>query len=67
MLLERQGASLRIEVCDDGIGFHAASRQDGIGVAGMRERVHALDGSFTIASNGDGGGTRIAIALPLAG
>ncbi len=65
VLLERQDGALRIEVGDDGIGFHAASRQDGIGVAGMRERVHALDGSFTIAGNGDGGGTRIAIVLPL--
>ncbi len=64
VLLERRGESLHIEVSDDGIGFHAATRQDGIGVAGMRERVHALDGSFTLDGS-DGGGTRIVIALPL--
>jgi len=65
VLLQRQDEALRIDVGDDGIGFHAASRHDGIGVAGMRERVHALEGSFTIAGNDDGGGTRIVIVLPL--
>lgn len=58
---------LHIEVNDDGRGFDAAqgytARQAGIGIAGMRERVQSLAGSFTIASHA--GGTRIAIELPL--
>lgn len=61
--LSRREGMLRIEVADDGAGFDAAARQGGIGIAGMRERVQALDGSFDIAS--DGSGTRIAIVLPL--
>ncbi|GGY01391.1 sensor histidine kinase [Massilia dura] len=61
--LARHGGDLSIEVRDDGVGL-SAGRSDGIGIAGMRERVHAVSGSFSIDS--DGGGTRIAIRLPLA-
>jgi len=61
--LARRGERLHIDVSDDGRGFDAATRQAGIGIAGMRERVQALAGSFTIASRA--GGTRIAIELPL--
>lgn len=63
----RRDERLHIEVADDGRGFDVAqghfARQAGIGIAGMRERVQALAGSFTIASHA--GGTRIAIELPL--
>jgi two-component system, NarL family, sensor histidine kinase UhpB len=65
--LARRGERLHIEVIDDGRGLDAAqgdpARQAGIGIAGMRERVQALAGSFTIAS--DSTGTRVAIELPL--
>lgn len=61
--LARREGMLHLVVEDDGRGFDPAARQGGIGVAGMRERVQALDGSFTVAS--DGAGTRITIALPL--
>jgi two-component system sensor histidine kinase UhpB len=63
--LARRDGLLHIEVEDDGKGFDATARQDGIGIAGMRERVQALDGRFAIASDSVRGGTRIAIALPL--
>ncbi|QGZ39031.1 two-component system sensor histidine kinase UhpB [Pseudoduganella flava] len=63
VLLARRDGAVTIDVRDDGIGY-AATSTDGVGIAGMRERVHAASGSFTIDS--DGGGTRIAIRLPLA-
>jgi len=63
VVLARHAERLHITVSDDGRGFDAASRQAGIGVAGMRERVQALDGNFEIASHA--GGTRIVIELPL--
>ncbi|QBI00395.1 ATP-binding protein [Pseudoduganella albidiflava] len=64
--LARHGDALDIEVRDDGVGLPGV-RTDGIGIAGMRERVHAVSGSFAIGSGGEdgGGGTRIAIRLPL--
>lgn len=63
--MARRGGMLHIEIEDDGTGFDAAARREGIGIAGMRERVQALDGSFALASDPVAGGTRIAIALPL--
>jgi two-component system sensor histidine kinase UhpB len=62
VLLARRDGAVTVEVRDDGIGY-AATAGDGMGIAGMRERVHAANGSFTIDS--DGAGTRIAIRLPL--
>ncbi len=59
--LARRGGELAIDVADDGIGGVAAGA-DGTGIAGMRERVLAADGSFTIDSDGEG--TRISIRLP---
>ena len=50
---------------DDGRGFEPdASRGDGIGLLGMRERVALHDGRLTVES-GLGGGTTIAIEVPL--
>jgi two-component system sensor histidine kinase UhpB len=67
VVLARQDDALAIEVRDDGVGLPGV-RTDGIGIAGMRERVHAVNGSFSIGSDseGNGGGTRVAIRLPLA-
>ena len=55
---------LHIEVADDGGGFDAASASAGIGIIGMRERVHALGGTISFSSDGVEG-TVVAIALPL--
>lgn len=63
-LSEEEGA-LQIEVQDDGAGFDPALASEGIGIIGMRERVHALDGSIRVQS-APGQGTLVAIALPLA-
>ncbi|MFC5512438.1 sensor histidine kinase [Massilia jejuensis] len=57
---------LRIEVEDNGQGFDPASRGEGIGSIGMRERVYALHGAIDVRS-APGRGTTLRIALPLAG
>ena len=61
--ITRGSDRLHIEVSDDGHGFDAGTRQAGIGIAGMRERVQALEGDFSMTS--DAAGTRIGIVLPL--
>jgi len=58
----RRGAALQITVADDGVGFDPARTAAGIGLAGMRERVQALGGSFAMDC---ASGTRIAITLPV--
>lgn len=60
---------LLAEVHDNGRGFDvrqgtAATRGGGLGLLGIRERVAAASGSLTIDSV-PGGGTRIAIRIPL--
>jgi signal transduction histidine kinase len=50
---------------DDGRGFDAR-RVRGLGLVGMQERVHHLGGAFQIDSR-PGGGTVVAVELPLAG
>ncbi|MBB5368369.1 MULTISPECIES: sensor histidine kinase [unclassified Janthinobacterium] len=64
--LERPGAdgAVHLDIMDDGIGMPALPRQGGCGLAGMRERLAAADGTLEIASQA-GGGTRIHLTLPL--
>ncbi|MCE3263062.1 MAG: sensor histidine kinase [Pseudoduganella sp.] len=59
----RRADALHIDVADDGVGFDPARTADGVGLAGMRERVQALGGSFAMDC---ASGTRIAITLPVA-
>jgi NarL family two-component system sensor histidine kinase LiaS len=57
-------ASVSLSVCDDGDGFDPAVVSGrGIGLASMRERVAALDGTLTIASAP--GATCVTARLPL--
>jgi signal transduction histidine kinase len=53
--------TLRIDVCDDGVG---GARPEGSGLLGLRDRVVALGGDLEVYSP-PGGGTRIAVTLPL--
>ncbi len=53
--------TLRLEIADDGIG--GATERPGGGLTGLRDRVEALGGTFTIDSP-SGHGTRIAVAVP---
>ncbi|WP_242901533.1 sensor histidine kinase [Actinomadura terrae] len=58
------GGGLELEIVDDGDG-PSAGPGGGHGVNGMRERVHALGGTFT-AGPGTSGGFRVAASLPAA-
>jgi signal transduction histidine kinase len=59
--------SLGLRVEDDGVGFDldaATERRNSFGLAGMRERVALMGGSFEIRS-APGQGTAIAVTLPV--
>ncbi|MCU6663058.1 MAG: MASE1 domain-containing sensor histidine kinase [Silvania sp.] len=60
VLLCQQGDQLRLEVRDNGSGI-SPQQIPGFGIQGMRERVHALGGEFTLESQG---GTRVIVNLP---
>lgn len=49
------GQQLCIEITDDGIGLKSGATSYGMGVIGMRERIHAVSGTFTIKNNPDKG------------
>jgi two-component system sensor histidine kinase UhpB len=66
LVLSEADRQLHIEVADDGAGFDTRSASEGIGIIGMRERVHALGGAIAVHSE-PGKGTVVAIALPLSG
>jgi signal transduction histidine kinase len=57
------GGSLVVEVDDDGIG--GAATRPGSGLAGLEDRVQALDGQLTLSSPA-GSGTRLRAELPYA-
>lgn len=59
----RAGSHARIEVRDDGIG--GADPQRGSGLAGLRDRVAALEGRLEVLSP-IGGGTTVAAEIPCA-
>lgn len=53
-----------VEIVDNGMGLQEPSKSGGMGIIGMRERVHALGGSFSM-THITGGGVRIEALLPL--
>jgi len=61
--LARVGRRIRLEIHDDGRGFGEPSG-DGLGLAGMRERIERRGGSLAVTS-GPGRGTRLEIELPV--
>jgi signal transduction histidine kinase len=66
--LNARDGVLRLVVEDNGRGFGASAGRlpsgRGLGLIGMRERAQALGGTFTIGRR-DGGGTSLAVTLPL--
>lgn len=63
--LRAEESALHLEIRDRGPGFDpAAVRPEALGVAGMRERAELLGGSFAVGGR-DGGGTVVALDLPL--
>jgi signal transduction histidine kinase len=61
----RADGQLEVSVVDDGVGFDADRRAEGLGLLGIEERVRELHGTCTIRSE-PGAGTEIKIVLPLA-
>lgn len=55
---------LLVEIRDNGIGFERLPRQACFGLAGMRERVEALGGSFNLTSGFDAG-VQVSVLIPL--
>jgi signal transduction histidine kinase len=55
--------SLALEIADDGVG--GATERAGGGLAGLRDRVEALGGTFSVESP-EGHGTRITAVIPAA-
>ena len=64
VVVEQELQKIVLSVEDDGRGFDA-SRVRGLGLVGMAERVTHLGGSFAVRSQ-PGGGTKVAVELPLA-
>ncbi|MFI2296271.1 sensor histidine kinase [Isoptericola sp. NPDC019571] len=56
---------VRLEVTDDGRGL-PPGQVDGLGLAGMRERVSAVGGTLAVEP-GEGGGTRVEVHVPVSG
>ena len=54
---------LRLELRDDGDGFKVRDRHDGLGLAGMRERVEQMGGTLKVSS-ARGKGTDVLVTLP---
>ncbi len=64
--LRRRGNWLTVEVKDDGKGFDLKQRGEGIGLAGIRERVTLAGGRLSVESSPDSG-TRLYAELPVEG
>jgi PAS domain S-box-containing protein len=68
--LSNAAGKLTMEIRDNGQGINpeiqakiASGETSGVGLRGMRERVVAIGGAFTIESNGNG--TSVLVSLPL--
>jgi PAS domain S-box-containing protein len=64
--LSYKANELFLELRDDGDGFKAKERHDGVGLTGMRERVEQMGGELRITSS-RGKGTKITVLLPCNG
>jgi signal transduction histidine kinase len=65
ILLVRRADNATVVIEDDGEGFDPEqTREDGLGLLGMRERVSLLDGRLTVESSA-GAGTTLAVEVPV--
>jgi signal transduction histidine kinase len=65
VLLTRKNGAVAAVIEDDGRGFDPEqTREEGVGLVGMRERVALLDGRLEIESR-EGAGTTLVVELPL--
>jgi PAS domain S-box-containing protein len=66
VILSANRRGVRAEVLDDGLGFDPAAVREGVGLAGIRERVSTLGGKLEIESV-CGGGASLKVEVPLPG
>jgi two-component system, NarL family, sensor histidine kinase UhpB len=66
LALREVDGGVRLSVTDNGCGFANGARQEGSGIAGMRERAMHVAGRLTIASAPDAG-TEVRLDVPLPG
>src|SRR5947207_11407047 len=71
--LRRSASDVQLEVRDEGKGIPpeklsemAATGAPGVGIRGMRERIHQLGGRLEISSDGSGKGTVVLVTLRVA-
>lgn len=66
--MQRENGSIALEIRDNGRGISDAdmAKRKSFGLRGIRERVHALAGSFDIRA-GEHGGTCLQLQIPLPG
>jgi signal transduction histidine kinase len=62
-VLSFEASAVRLELQDDGAGFDLASKHEGFGLLGIRERVKQMKGELTVETRA-GFGTRICVVLP---
>lgn len=64
--LKREGANLRLEISDDGVGIakDAVNKPKSFGLLGMRERTLLLGGSFSIQAGANKRGTIVTALIP---
>jgi signal transduction histidine kinase len=62
VIIERDAAAVRVSIQDDGQGFDP-SRQTGLGLIGLQERVKNLGGAVVVRSE-PGRGTMLDVSLP---
>jgi len=70
--LSRSANDVQLEVRDQGKGLPpeqlsemSSDGASGVGIRGMRERIHQLGGSLEISSAGNGKGTEVVVKLPV--
>jgi signal transduction histidine kinase len=63
ILITRKSASVTAVIEDDGVGFTAEDRADGLGLVSMRERAALVGGRLTVESS-KGAGTTLVAEVP---
>ena len=64
VVLSSSDGTVKVVIEDDGRGFEAGGGGQGLGLAGMRERLGLLDGRLAIEST-QGAGTTIVAEVPV--
>ncbi len=62
---QSESRAVYLSVCDDGRGIRPQAFRCGFGLRGIRERVEALGGTFSVASRQPNQGTCVMVKLPL--